>query len=160
MLVALPGALAVDGTDICRENGQRYDAATWQWDGTAWVKEYQRPGMQTTVTGDATNFDWTASRTIRSVFVVDESGSELIAERVKKGTVTEGPVTALVLCQRGSSGRSAAVVPPVEDGNVERNILIETPENEEIPEVPEFGSILAVGVMGLLGAALIISKKN
>ncbi len=154
--VALPGAVATsessfDGTTICRENGQRYDVASWTWSGTAWVKEYERPSFHTEVTGSTASADWTSNKEVRTAFAVTESGAIVIAEKARDGSATGPGLTAIVLCSRGSSGHS------------NKNLVSENSDSQSDTqgdtEVPEFSSILAIGTIGLLGVGLVASKR-
>ncbi len=54
-------------------------------------------------------------------------------------------------CTRGEDTRITAVKG--------QNTLV-TVCTQNVPEVPEFGSILAVGTLGLLGAAFVFSKRT
>jgi hypothetical protein len=163
LLVLVAGLLphsvvAFDGTDVCKENGQRYDAATWTRVDGEWTIEYQRPGYHTDVTGDATSAAWESNKKIRAVFAVTENDAVQIDADAKSGAVaSDEAIDAIVLCLRGSSGHSKAYMAALE---AQLNTESENTPEEPIPDVPEFGGILAVGTLGLLGAALVAHKRS
>lgn len=151
------GVVAIDGTDVCKENGQRYDAATWQYVDGEWTIEYERPGYNTLVAGDDNSADWESDRKVRAVYVVTGGDSVKIDADAKSGTVNGENIDALVLCLRGSSGPSQAYMTELQMQLESQAQIVD--EEPEVPEVPEFGGILAVGTLGLLGAALVAHKR-
>ena len=112
IVCAIPGVYAaadvatVGGAEICDQNGQSYDAATWLWTGAQWEAEYQRPGFQTIVTGDESAQAWTSNRVIRAAYAVGPLGVTQIGTSVRSGNSAVESTQAIVLCITGSSGGS------------------------------------------------------
>jgi uncharacterized surface anchored protein len=106
-------------------------APEWKLYG-GWNDFYPKDGT-TDADGEASECGWTA--------LVNGAQLQVNYAEIEGYTCTRGEETRITSTKNGQN-------------------VLETVCTPNVPEVPEFGSLLAVGTLGLMGAALVVSKRN